>query len=76
MTAGGHAIAVAGAEDLGDLLPLMRAYCDFYEVDPTDAALVEMSRALIADPRDQVPGAHVVIPVNCPPVMFSTCPWT
>jgi GNAT superfamily N-acetyltransferase len=50
MRSGGHAIAAVGAEDLGDLLPLMRAYCDFYEVDPADAALLEMSRTLIADP--------------------------
>jgi ribosomal protein S18 acetylase RimI-like enzyme len=37
-------------EDLDDLLPLMRAYCDFYEVAPSDDALLSMSRALIADP--------------------------
>jgi GNAT superfamily N-acetyltransferase len=37
-------------EDLADLLPLMRAYCDFYEVAPSDDALLSMSRALIADP--------------------------
>jgi GNAT superfamily N-acetyltransferase len=36
--------------DLPDLLPLVRAYCDFYEVAPSDAALLELSRALIADP--------------------------
>ena len=28
----------------------MRGYCDFYEVDPSDGALLEMSRTLIADP--------------------------
>jgi GNAT superfamily N-acetyltransferase len=28
----------------------MRAYCDFYEVTPSDDALLEMARALIADP--------------------------
>ncbi|MBU6337763.1 MAG: GNAT family N-acetyltransferase [Acidobacteria bacterium] len=28
----------------------MRAYCDFYEVEPVDADLLGMSRALIADP--------------------------
>jgi GNAT superfamily N-acetyltransferase len=38
-------------DDLGDLLPLMRAYCDFYEVAPSDAALLAMSRALISDPQ-------------------------
>ena len=37
-------------EDLADLLPLMRAYCEFYEVAPADEALLSMSRALIADP--------------------------
>jgi GNAT superfamily N-acetyltransferase len=45
------AIAVVREEDLGDLLPLMRAYCDFYDVAPTDTALLTMSRALIADPE-------------------------
>jgi GNAT superfamily N-acetyltransferase len=37
--------------DLAELLPLMRAYCDFYEVDPSDEALLAMSRALIGDPE-------------------------
>jgi GNAT superfamily N-acetyltransferase len=36
--------------DLGDLLPLLRGYCDFYEVDPSDEDLLTMARALIADP--------------------------
>jgi GNAT superfamily N-acetyltransferase len=36
--------------DLAELLPLMRGYCDFYDVAPSDDALLAMSRALIADP--------------------------
>jgi GNAT superfamily N-acetyltransferase len=36
--------------DLPHLLPLVRGYCDFYEVAPTDAALLAVSRALISDP--------------------------
>jgi GNAT superfamily N-acetyltransferase len=36
--------------DLPELLPLMRGYCDFYEVEPSDDALLAMSRTLIADP--------------------------
>ena len=36
--------------DLPDLLPLVRAYCDFYDVAPADDALLALSRALIADP--------------------------
>ena len=35
--------------DLPDLLPLVRAYCDFYGVAPSDDALFVISRALIAD---------------------------
>ena len=35
--------------DLPDLLPLVRAYCNFYDVAPTDDALLTVSRALIAD---------------------------
>jgi len=39
--------------DLADLLPLMRAYCDFYEVAPPDGALLELARALIAHPEHE-----------------------
>ena len=38
------------AADLPDLLPLVREYCDFYDVAPSDEALLGVSRALIADP--------------------------
>jgi GNAT superfamily N-acetyltransferase len=44
-------IAAVREEDLGELLPLLRAYCDFYEVAPGDEALLALSRALIADPQ-------------------------
>jgi GNAT superfamily N-acetyltransferase len=37
--------------DLDELLPLMRAYCNFYEVAPSDEALLALSRALTADPE-------------------------
>jgi GNAT superfamily N-acetyltransferase len=37
--------------DLPDLLPLMRGYSDFYRSDPSDEALLAMSRALIANPE-------------------------
>jgi GNAT superfamily N-acetyltransferase len=36
--------------DVPDLLPLVRAYCDFYEVSPSDEELLSLSRALLADP--------------------------
>ena len=37
----------ATAEDLRALLPLMRGYCDFYGVSPSDEGLTGMARALI-----------------------------
>ncbi len=37
--------------DLDELLPLMRGYCDFYEVSPSDEQLLTLARALLADPR-------------------------
>lgn len=45
-------------EDVTDLLPLVRAYCDFYEVAPGDEALLAVSRALIADPARE--GVQVI----------------
>jgi GNAT superfamily N-acetyltransferase len=54
MTAPGHpshSIEAVAARDLPDLLALTRAYCDFYNESPPDAALLELSRTLIADPR-------------------------
>ena len=43
------AIDTVREEDLEELLPLMRGYCDFYGADPSDADLISLSRALIAD---------------------------
>lgn len=36
--------------DLDALLPLVRSYCDFYRVSPSDDALHALARTLIADP--------------------------
>jgi GNAT superfamily N-acetyltransferase len=44
-------ITLVGATDLPELLPLVRAYCDFYQVTPSDRELLELSRALLADPQ-------------------------
>jgi len=46
-------IELVGEADLADLLPMMRAYCDFYEVDPPDDDLEALARALIADQRNE-----------------------
>lgn len=44
-------IKIVTAEDLPELLPLMRGYSDFYEVSPSDEALLAVSSALLADPE-------------------------
>lgn len=44
-------IARVGPEDLDDLLPLLRAYCDFYDASPGDEDLIRLSTALIDDPE-------------------------
>jgi GNAT superfamily N-acetyltransferase len=46
-------VARVGTADLDDLLPLMRGYSDFYEVEPSDDALIALSRALIEDPEHE-----------------------
>jgi hypothetical protein len=43
-------VARVGDDDLTDLLPLLRAHCDFYRVAPSDEDLLALCRALIADP--------------------------
>jgi GNAT superfamily N-acetyltransferase len=48
-------IDIVNENDLGDLLDLLRAYCEFYNQTeqipkPTDDALMSVSRALIANP--------------------------
>jgi GNAT superfamily N-acetyltransferase len=47
----GHAIDRVTPADLPELLGLMRAYCEFYEVQPSDSALLTLSRALVANPE-------------------------
>jgi GNAT superfamily N-acetyltransferase len=46
----GETSVVTGA-DLPELLPLVRAYLDFYGADPPEAAVRALCEALIADPE-------------------------
>ncbi len=73
-----HVITRVGEEDLEELLPLLRAYCDFYEVAPSDEALLRMSRALIADPEREGLQliARAVSDPALPAVGFATVYWT
>jgi GNAT superfamily N-acetyltransferase len=60
--------------DLPDLLPLVRAYCDFYAVAPSDDALLAVSRALIADPDRE--GVQLIARRAGETVGFATLYWS
>jgi GNAT superfamily N-acetyltransferase len=67
-------ISRVGEGDLPELLPLMRGYCDFYEVSPTDGALLELARALIADPERD--GVQLIARSDGEAVGFATIYWS
>jgi GNAT superfamily N-acetyltransferase len=68
-------IATVTEADLPELLPLMRGYCDFYEVDPSDEDLLAMSWALIADPERE--GTQLIArDDDGRPIGFATIFWT
>ena len=60
--------------DLTELLPLMRAYCDFYEVAPSDDELMALSRALLADPERE--GIQLLARDEGRAVGFATIFWS
>jgi GNAT superfamily N-acetyltransferase len=49
----GPAVQPVNEADLPELMPLIRAYCDFYGVPSGDESLLALSRALIADPEHE-----------------------
>ena len=67
-------IARVGEGDLEELLPLMRAYCDFYEVAPSDGDLLALSRALIADPERE--GVQLLARGEGKAIGFATMYWS
>jgi GNAT superfamily N-acetyltransferase len=68
-------IRVVGEAELEDLLPLMRAYCDFYGTRPSDDALLALSRSLLGNPEHE--GLQLIARdrVNAA-VGFATIFWT
>jgi len=61
--------------DLPELLPLLRAYCDFYEAAPSDDALLTLCRALIAGP-DREGVQFLAREEDGQPVGFATVFWS
>lgn len=63
-----------GTADLPDLLPMMRAYCDFYRVAPTDGGLAELATALIGNPDE---GLQLIArDESTAPIGFATVFWS
>ena len=70
----GPTLHTVGEDHLGQLLPLMRAYCDFYGASPPDEDLLAMARALIADPVGE--GIQILARDGDRAVGFATVFWT
>jgi GNAT superfamily N-acetyltransferase len=68
-------VDIATEDDLPQLLPLVRAYLDFYEVRPSDASMLALSRALLADP--ELEGVQFIArDAERRPVGFASLFWT
>jgi GNAT superfamily N-acetyltransferase len=67
-------IAAVTRADLDELAPLMRAYCDFYRVDPSDEALRALAQALLDDPDEGI--QLLARDEDETPVGFATIYWT
>lgn len=68
-------IRPATIDDADALLPLVRAYCDFYESSPSEAGLREFIEAMIEAPEDE---AFVLVAEDVPgsgAVGFAACNW-
>lgn len=68
----GIEIRPAREEEAEELLPLMRAYCDFYGSSPEDDGLLEMARTLSTDPSQ---GAVFIAREGERAVGFATLDW-
>lgn len=75
-------VGARGPGDLSDLLPMMRGYCDFYRVEPSDERLLALATALIENPAEGVQliargeAQAVGAPDVCAPLGFATVYWT
>jgi GNAT superfamily N-acetyltransferase len=68
----GVEIRPAREDELEELLPLMRAYCDFYESSPTDEGVLAMARKLITDPSQ---GTVFIARQDGKAIGFATLDW-
>ncbi len=68
----GIEIRPATEDEIEELLPLMRAYCDFYEVSPTDEGVTTMARTLITEPSQ---GTVFIARQDGRAIGFATLDW-
>jgi len=68
----GVEIRPAREDELEEMLPLMRAYCDFYESNPTDEGVMTMARTLINEPSQ---GTVFIARRDGRAIGFSTLDW-
>jgi GNAT superfamily N-acetyltransferase len=70
--ADGVEIRPARREEIEEMLPLIRAYCEFYETEPDDDGLRRMFETLITDPSQ---GAVFIARDEGRAVGFATLDW-
>jgi GNAT superfamily N-acetyltransferase len=70
--ADGVEIRPAREDEIEEMLPLIRAYCEFYEVEPQDDGLRTMFRTLINDPSQ---GAVFIAREGDSAVGFASLDW-
>jgi GNAT superfamily N-acetyltransferase len=68
----GVEIRPARTDEIEEMLPLIRAYCEFYETEPNDEGLREMFRTLITEPSE---GVVFVARADGKAVGFATLDW-
>jgi GNAT superfamily N-acetyltransferase len=68
----GVEIRPARTDEIEEMLPLIRAYCEFYETEPDDDGLREMFRTLVAEPSQ---GAVFIARDGGRAVGFATLDW-
>jgi GNAT superfamily N-acetyltransferase len=68
----GVEIRLARTEEIEEMLPLIRAYCEFYETEPNDEGLRRMFETLITDPNQ---GVVFIARDDGRPVGFATLDW-
>jgi GNAT superfamily N-acetyltransferase len=67
-------IGTVGPGDLPELMPMLRAYCDFYRVEPPDERLLGLVNALIDNPAEGV--QLIARDIDGTALGFATIYWT